>query len=217
MLKKIVIIPIVFLLLSLSSALKLYAQDPVGVAKGGCKIWVSGKGWVEVPCNTQDRNQDRNQDGGGKLNFSSPIVMGFVGGGAGALGGSVITAPNGENQWQTGMALGYGVFSTLSLLTSSKKRSVVENIVLGGLGGSATGYGIALAEKANASPSSPKPDKTMERTLEGAAGGLVVGVAKVIMGGKSKPSLSFYKKKNTLFSCMAIGMSGNRIGILVKL
>ena len=156
---------------------------------------------------------------GGKINFSSPVVSGFVGGGFGLLAGSLINTNtesnnnnNGEGLEQAGIALGYGIFSACSLVFTSGNRSVVENIVLGGIAGGTIGYGIAQREKAL---DNTKPDKTMERALEGGAGGLILGA---ILGGKSKKHLSFNNKRtSSLLSCMAIGMSGNRIGILVKL
>lgn len=211
--KKILFTGSIVLLLSLASVLKLYAQYPVGVPMGGCKIWVKGTGWVEVPCNTPGST---GSDKSGKLNTSSPIVMGIMGAVFGGLGGSLYKGINGEYQATAGAELGYGVFSALTMLATAKKRSLGANIAIAVTSGAVMGLGVAGAEKAMAKTTSPeKPDNTVERVLEGAAATLVL--EGLFTGFKKKTSgYISLNKKNNFLSNTYVSLSRDKIGIKVR-
>lgn len=211
--KKILFTGCILLLLSLLSVVKLHAQNPTGVAKGGCKIWVKGRGWVEVPCNTSGSN---NNNSTGKLNTSSPIVMGITGAILGGLGGSLYKGTNGENQWATGGELGYGVFSALTMLTTAKKRSFGANIAIAITSGAILGVGVAGAEKAidkNISPE--RPDNTVDRAIQGAAAVVGLEVIEKIFTKRTSGYTSLLKKNNFLLNTY-VSLSRDKIGIKLR-
>lgn len=156
---------------------------------------------------------------GGGAGFKSPIGNGIMGAMLGGLGGSVITANNGENQWVPGALIGYGFFSSLSLLATSKNRSRGENIVLGIVVGGTAGAGGGMYEKANASATSAKPDNTLKYVAIGVV--VVGGLAAVLPNegrDKKKKSSSFYRiGKPGFLSKTSFGLTGNGIGIIVRL
>jgi hypothetical protein len=151
--------------------------------------------------------------------IKSPIGVGIGGAFPGVLVGSFLKDGNGKSQWATGVALGYGVFSTLSLLTTTKNRSLVENLVLGIVAGGAGGAGAGMYEKANASASSPKPDNTSKYAAIGAV--IVGGLAAALPNeGKDKPKKSGFINKNgkpTLLSKISVRIYGDRIGLVMGL
>lgn len=155
-------------------------------------------------------------NGGGKL-ITSPIPSGVIGSLLGGLGGSLLVDANGKNQVGTGAAIGYGVFSTLSLLINKKKRSVGENIFIGALTGGSLGYAAAQIEQSTTKPTIPaKTDNTLLYT----GGGAVVVAALVTVTGfhkKTKGGYSFQNRKKISMSNMAFTITGNKIGIVIRL
>ena len=157
-----------------------------------------------------------NNNGGGKLS-GSPITAGVSGSLLSGLVGSAITDPNGKNQVGTGAAIGYGVFSTLSLLINKKKRSVGENIVIGALTGGSLGYAAAQIEMSYAKPTTPA--KTDNSLLYPGGAAVVVAAVVAVTGfhKKTKGGYSIQRKEKNFMSNMAFTMAGNKIGIVVRL
>jgi hypothetical protein len=158
-----------------------------------------------------------NQNNQRKPRIITPVSFGFTFGILGALGASFAKDANGKNQWDAGFAGGFGFGVFLSELVKPKKRSLVKNIALGLIGGGGLGYAEAKMEVLNKPATPAPPDKTLERTLEGAAGGAVInavftGFHKEKLGSKS----SLIRRSNFL-SNMAFTMSGNRVGVIIRL
>ncbi|MBL0232130.1 MAG: hypothetical protein IPQ08_00530 [Chitinophagaceae bacterium] len=209
---------LVFLLLPLS----LFAQNPVGMNSWFC---------CEPPCNPcvhftseadlKDHNckvhgigcpvGEATNNGGGKM-MGSPIQWGIGGGLICGLVGSLMTDPQGDNQALTGGAIGYGVFSGLSLLTSKKERTVGGNIINGILTGGSLGYGAAKVEKSYGSD--PKKDNT---ALYSTIGAVTVAAGNVAFHKKTKGGYDMVRRRNKVFLNTAMNFSGNRLGIVVRL
>lgn len=151
--------------------------------------------------------------------LTSPVANGIYGAMLGGLAGSLLINASGENQWATGAAFGYGFFAPLTLLINKpQKRSVAANLLIGVTTGASVGYAEAQMEKYNKKPTTPaQPDKTLERTLEGISLGIAVTA---VSGGFHKEKKGGYSSKiwkSKFLSNMAFTMSGNRIGVIVRL
>jgi hypothetical protein len=158
-----------------------------------------------------------NSSGMGKMS-SSPITNGILGGLGGLVVGSLLKDANGYYQGPAGAMIGYGIFAPLTLLLKPEKRSIGTKIFTGLTIGGSLGGAEAQIEKSARKPSSPtQPDKTLERTLEGAAAGLV---GTILTGGfnkKTKGGYSYLLRKSNILSKMAFTMYGNKIGITITL
>ena len=152
---------------------------------------------------------------------ASPIQNGLLLGLCGLTAGSFMKDANGNNQALTGALIGYPTGTILNILLKPKKRSVFAKLFTGVTTGASLGGALAQIEKASQNPADPaKPDKTLERTLEGA---VVGGIGAVVTGGlngfhkKTKGGYSFLLRKKKILSKTAFTMTGNRIGIRIFL
>ena len=176
-----------------------------------------GGGW-RVDC-------DKTEDGPvmDRKKFTSPLGNGIMGAMLGGLGFSLLNDKNGNNQWMMGAAGGYFFFSSLTFIAEPKSRPLGASIFLGALngatGGTAAGQAIQYFKVQKSTPTEPaKEDKiTLPATLGGAVLGGITGAvtfkSKRTKGGDN----SFRMRKSKLSSNTVFIMSGNRMGIIVKL
>ena len=152
----------------------------------------------------------------------SPVSFGFTFGILGALGTSFTNDANGKNQWDGGAAGGLGFGLILGELLKPKKRSLVASIAINSIAGAALGYAEAKREIFNKPANSASQNITLERERAG-EGAAVVGVLGVVVTvattGFHKPTLgsSSLIRKSNFLSNMAFTMSGNRIGVMIRL
>lgn len=158
-----------------------------------------------------------------KLQFTSPLGNGIMGAMLGGLGFSLLNDKNGKNQWAMGAAGGYFFFSSLTFIAQPKSRPMGTSIFLGVLNGAAGGYAAGQAiqyfKVQNSTPTEPaKEDKiTLPATVVTAALGGITGAVTFKHKGTKGGGTSFHIRKSKLFTNTAFVMSGNRIGVIVKL
>lgn len=178
-------------------------------ARASGRLSCPGGGW-RVDC-------DKKEDG---PRFTSPISSGIGGGILGALGGSLMIDANGKNQWLTGAAGGFFLFSGLHLVASPKGRPLGVNIVFSALTFAAGGYATAKLIELNKKETAPATPDKKDNTAIITAGSAVLGA---LIGGftfprkSTKGGYSSLIRESNIFSKMAFTMSGNSIGIIVKL
>jgi hypothetical protein len=151
---------------------------------------------------------------------SSPIANGFALGLLGVLGGSLVKNASGENQWATGGAGGFFLASSITILTTRKKRSVPANIFIGATTFAAGAYSLKGISEANQPVSTePKKDNTLLIVGGSAVAGAVIG-GLMPNGGKNKSHKSSYlhnQGKSNFLSKLSVRMYGNRIGLVMSL
>lgn len=154
------------------------------------------------------------------ITFTKPIQSGVQGAILSSLaGGLLVKGKSGEELWLEGAAFGYGIFSSISLLSTLNKRSLGENIALAVIAGSANGYAEATLKMAFTEPTAPvKPDNTIKSVVTVAIiETVVVAVATISLTKKTKGGYSYKMNKNNFLSKMNVNFYGNRIGLMVKL
>ncbi|MDP3353107.1 MAG: hypothetical protein Q8S44_05140 [Flavobacteriaceae bacterium] len=208
------------LLLSLATIVELHAQEPAWWTQQKKDCHLTGSlvyynNWVAAgsPCYS---DSSPNSYSGGGINFKSPVVSGIVGSILFALGGSLIEGKNGEYQWQTGMAGGYFLFSSIPLMKKDQNKSLAAKLVLAGITGAAGGAAVAGFEKGNRDISlPPKPDNTIKDAAIGAAA--LITTSAVINLSRSKKGYSYRINKNSILSKSYVSVSSNKIRLLILL
>ena len=207
-------------MLSLATIVQLQAQEPAWWTQQKKDCHLTGSlvyynNWVAAgsPCYS-DSNPDSYSGGG--IYWKSPVVSGIMGGIFGTIGGSFVEGKNGENQWQTGMAGGYFLFSSIALMKEDPNRSLAAKLVLAGITGAAGGVAVAGYEKANREISlPPKPDNTLKNAAIGAAA--LITTSAVINLSRTKKGYSYRINKNTILSKSYVSVSSNKIRVLILL
>jgi len=185
---------------------------PYGQHETYCKYYVSGSSG-----STNNSSNINPVD----FSFTNPISSGFQVGTLGALaGGLLVKGKTGEELWLEGAAFGFGIGSTLALFNSLNKRSVVANMALAVISGSANGFAAAKLEKAFTEPTVPtepaKPDNTVKYVVIAAVAETAL-VTTISLVKKPKGGYSYWMNKHNFLSKMNVNFYGNRVGLLVKL
>lgn len=183
-------------------------------AKASGRLSCPGGGWT-FDC-------DKKEDGPlmNRKRFNSPLGNGIAGAMLGALGFSLVTDANGNNQWATGAAGGYFFFSALTYIAQPKARPLGVNIVFSALTFAAGGYTAVKVNELIKNQTTPattpvKKDNTAVITLVSAGGGALIGLT--FPRKSQKGGYSFLNRKSSIFSKMAFQMKGNGFGIIVSL
>jgi hypothetical protein len=200
------------------------AQNPVGMnsffcceGHNPCLHFTSQSDLDYHNCHTHGIGCSSNPSPNSNNTIKSPVGFGIIGALPAALVGGLFKGKDGKNMWAPAALGAYGFFSSLDLLATSKKRSKGANIAIAIIGGAATGAAIGMAEKSNNTATSPKPDNTLKDAGIGAG---VMLLPAALMGGKNKghKSSSFNRsRKPDFLSKMSFGLTGNGIGIVVRL
>lgn len=218
--KKILITPCIFLLFILSNflAVNLSAQNMPKT----CRVYCPDGTSHLVDCNT---NIDPCTGGDLVLNrqsqgkqITSPLSSGILGAIFGGLIGSLSNA-NGKNQWDMGAAGGYFLLSGLTYIGEPKARPLGVNIVYSALTFAAGGYATKKLIELNKKEIAPAtPDKKDNTAVITAASAVVGGLIGIKLPRKStKGGYTYLNRKSNIFSKMVFNMSGNSIGLIVKL
>jgi hypothetical protein len=150
----------------------------------------------------------------GKTVFTSPITAGI----SGALVSGLVSSL--YNKTEEGAAIGYGVFSLMNLVLKPIKRSRAANMVILGLSTAALAYGGTKLSESYATPTTPTtPAETDKALLKNTAiafgGGLLLGATFTRKDTKGGTKSTFGKKR--FMSDMAFTITGNKIGVIVRL